>query len=317
MPCRRLRCASSLTSELDDGDSVEQRRRRLAARSAARCCGPSDAGAVRQRSAGESGGGNSLANEEVVHRDSAEQDGEIGEREAERRSAGRHVVGQADALRILLVTPNQDSAQQETEPQRDGRQTVDGPGISEQPRQQPRTAAARRCRAVSAAAYAAPRRPPAASARRRGRSPCRHRATSAQKCGGVHRNTIANSSAGIDADVSGHRRPADDRRERAGGAADDDVLRRAALQPDRVDEDVEGDRQRQPCGRDESWSPAPSPRPRHREHDAETQRRARFDLAHRDRPPAGPPHHRIDVAIVPHVDRARRARPPPQCTARR
>ena len=51
------------------------------------------------------------------------------------------------------------------------------------------------------------------------------------------------------------RRPADHRREGAGGAADDDVLRRPALQPHRVDDDVEEDgegeqRRRQPVGRE-------------------------------------------------------------------
>ena len=47
------------------------------------------------------------------------------------------------------------------------------------------------------------------------------------------------------ADIAGDRGPADQRRQRAGRAADHDVLRRPALQPDRIDEDVEGDRQRQ------------------------------------------------------------------------
>ena len=43
------------------------------------------------------------------------------------------------------------------------------------------------------------------------------------------------------ASATRHRRPADGGRKRAGEPADDDVLRRAALQPHRVDEHVEGD----------------------------------------------------------------------------
>ena len=56
-------------------------------------------------------------------------------------------------------------------------------------------------------------------------------------------------------DLAGRRDPADQRRERAGAAADDDVLRRARLEPDRVDhrvvEDRDGeDRRRQPADRE-------------------------------------------------------------------
>ena len=66
---------------------------------------------------------------------------------------------------------------------------------------------------------------------------------------------IANSSSGSARDVPGRRDPADQRREGAGGAADDDVLRRPRLQPHGVDEDVEQDRdgeqrRRQPVGRE-------------------------------------------------------------------
>ena len=43
--------------------------------------------------------------------------------------------------------------------------------------------------------------------------------------------------------LPGDRDPADDRRQGARGAADDDVLRRGALQHDRVDDDVERDRE--------------------------------------------------------------------------
>ena len=49
--------------------------------------------------------------------------------------------------------------------------------------------------------------------------------------------------------VARHRRPADDDRKGAGRAADDDVLRRPALQPDGIDDDVEQDRDGEPEGR--------------------------------------------------------------------
>ena len=55
----------------------------------------------------------------------------------------------------------------------------------------------------------------------------------------------------LEPDLSGCRRPANHRRKRAGGTADDDVLRRAPLQPYRIDDDVEEDREgEQRRGRD-------------------------------------------------------------------
>jgi hypothetical protein len=68
---------------------------------------------------------------------------------------------------------------------------------------------------------------------------------SAQKCGGVQRKIRPNR---IQASVGAFARrggPADHRREGASGAADDDVLRRRALEPHRVDDGVEEDRERQ------------------------------------------------------------------------
>ena len=44
-----------------------------------------------------------------------------------------------------------------------------------------------------------------------------------------------------------------------------------------------------------------------REHDPEPERLRGSILPGRQRPPGGAPHHRVDVAVVPHVDRARRA----------
>ena len=54
---------------------------------------------------------------------------------------------------------------------------------------------------------------------------------SAQVCGGVHRNTIRNSTSGDPGERAGHRGPADQRREAAGDPAPDDVLRGTPLEP--------------------------------------------------------------------------------------
>ena len=53
----------------------------------------------------------------------------------------------------------------------------------------------------------------------------------------------------LEPDLSGRRCPADHRRKRTGGAADDDVLRRLPLQPHRVHDDVEEDREGEQRGR--------------------------------------------------------------------
>ncbi len=72
----------------------------------------------------------------------------------------------------------------------------------------------------------------------------------------------AKSAKRRDRDLAGRRGPADKRRKGARGAADDDVLRRAALQPDGVDEDVEADGEREQRGRDTlSASPISSTAP--------------------------------------------------------
>jgi hypothetical protein len=52
------------------------------------------------------------------------------------------------------------------------------------------------------------------------------KSASAQKCGGVHRKMMRNRTTLSRLTAAGHGGPADHRREGAGGAADDDVLRR-------------------------------------------------------------------------------------------
>ncbi len=96
-------------------------------------------------------------------------------------------------------------------------------------------------------------------------------------------------------------------REGAGGPADNNVLRRAAFQPHRVDEDVKGDRPGQQRSRN----------PIHRQsHDddgcgsedaAEAERVAWCHAAGGQRPLPCALHDGVDVAVVPHVDRPRGA----------
>ena len=107
--------------------------------------------------------------------------------------------------------------------------------------------------------------------------------------------------------VAGDRGPADHRRKGTGGAADDDVLRRPALQPDGVDEDVEGDRRGQQPG----GGPVDrQPHQHHREQARARRRRPARRRRHPARPEsaaAGARHDRVDVAVVPHVDGTRGA----------
>ena len=64
----------------------------------------------------------------------------------------------------------------------------------------------------------------------------------------------------LEPDLSGRRCPADHRRKRAGGAADDDVLWRLPLQPHRVHDDVEEDREGEQRGRFDIESREQEPR---------------------------------------------------------
>ena len=108
-------------------------------------------------------------------------------------------------------------------------------------------------------------------------------------------------------DRTGHRQPADHRRKRAGRAADDDVLRGAPLQPHRIDKHVEHDRQGQRRGGGEVHRQPHHDDRADRKRDAEAQRRTWLDAARGDRPVPRSPHHRVDVTVIPHVDRAARA----------
>ncbi len=107
-------------------------------------------------------------------------------------------------------------------------------------------------------------------------------------------------------DVAGCRRPADRRWQRPGGAADDDVLWRAPLQPDRVHDDVEEDREseqsrRLKVGRERQNRDRTSGKDK-----SECQRFPPRDRAARDWPHRGAAHDAIDVGVVPHVEHAGR-----------
>ncbi|MPL91570.1 hypothetical protein SDC9_37645 [bioreactor metagenome] len=108
-------------------------------------------------------------------------------------------------------------------------------------------------------------------------------------------------------DAARRHRPADHRREGPGGAADHDVLRRRALQPDRVDhhveEDGEGQQRRGDAIRHHRQKPDRQPRKRQ----PDRQRLARGHPPRRDRPAGGALHLGVDVGIPPHVQRARGA----------
>ena len=97
------------------------------------------------------------------------------------------------------------------------------------------------------------------------------------------------------------------RREGARRAADDDVLRRRPLEPHRVDDGVEEDREGQEAGREPVRHEAKRQHRADRERHAEGERLAAADPARRDRPLGRAGHHRVDVGIPPHVERTGRA----------
>ena len=103
-------------------------------------------------------------------------------------------------------------------------------------------------------------------------------------------------------DVARRRGPTDHWRQCAGSAADDDVLRRAPLQPDRVDHDVEKDREGEQPGGQSVGHHRESGDGTTGQHESQTKRLDRRDPAARDRPPGGPAHEGIDIGIAPHVE---------------
>ena len=100
------------------------------------------------------------------------------------------------------------------------------------------------------------------------------------------------------------RRPADHRRQRARGAADDDVERRPALQNHRIERDVDRDGERE-----QSRGEPIDLQPQRRDGDDREQRADRQRLigrhgAARNGAHGGPRHLGVDVGFPPHVERA-------------
>ena len=113
----------------------------------------------------------------------------------------------------------------------------------------------------------------------------------------------------LDPNFSGSRGPSDHRRQRAGGTADDDVLPRRPLQPRRVDDNIKEDRAGHQCGRCEV-------RRQSQNHDCNTakdeskdKRLEPGDLAPGNWPHRSAAHDRIDIRVVPHVERASSSSP--------
>ena len=103
-------------------------------------------------------------------------------------------------------------------------------------------------------------------------------------------------------------RVADQRRHRAGGSPDHDVVTRRALQPARVDEHVEQVAGECEAGGQKVDSPGQEGKRRRGEGEPELERLGRRDAAGGDRPRArATPHQPIDVAVDDVVQRARAA----------
>ena len=101
--------------------------------------------------------------------------------------------------------------------------------------------------------------------------------------------------------VVGDRGPADEHRDRPCRAADDDVLCRTALQPDRVDKDVEERCRESEQGRKEIDRPPEQQEGGDFEGDREDDGAPGGDGAGDDRSMPGATHHRIYVPVDEHV----------------
>ncbi len=113
---------------------------------------------------------------------------------------------------------------------------------------------------------------------------------------------------GLGREAAGRRGPADERRDRAGGTADDDVLRRQRLEPDRVDEDVAEQPGERQGGRQGVHGDRQLNRREGAECDPEDQPVQGLDPAGDERAPAGAHHARVAVAFDVVVDRPGAAR---------
>src|SRR5262245_13490210 len=113
----------------------------------------------------------------------------------------------------------------------------------------------------------------------------------------------------LERDLTGGRRPADYGGKRAGSPADDDILRRASLEPYRVDDDVEEDRESEQCRCRDIEHESKHRNGTGSENHAEYERFCTRDRAARDRAAGGASHYGIDVGVVPHVEHTRGSGP--------
>src|ERR1700732_522662 len=102
---------------------------------------------------------------------------------------------------------------------------------------------------------------------------------------------------------------ADDRRQGSGGASDHDILRGKALEPHRVDGDVEKDGEAEKRGGEPIGADAQGEHRKDGKDQAKTERVAFIHPTRRDRAILRPPHQRVNIGVIPHVEDARRARP--------
>ena len=115
---------------------------------------------------------------------------------------------------------------------------------------------------------------------------------------------------------AGRRGPADHRREGTGGTANDDVLRRRALEPHRVDHGVEENGEGEKRCRHDIDEEAENQNRASRESEAEAQSLAGQDGTPRHRTVRGARHERIDVGVVPHIEGTRGAGTDRDCQKR-
>ena len=115
---------------------------------------------------------------------------------------------------------------------------------------------------------------------------------------------MRNSASGSSPTFSGCRGPSDHRRQRAGGTADDDVLSRGPLQPRRVHDNIEEDRAGQQCCCREVRRQSENRHCETAKHESKDKGLEPGDLAARNWPHRGAAHDRIDIGVVPHVERA-------------
>ena len=108
--------------------------------------------------------------------------------------------------------------------------------------------------------------------------------------------------------VARHRSPADQRRKGACGTANNDVLRRAALQPHRVKHYIKQDGKGKHASGQIIGGESHHDDRTDAKQNAKGKRGVRGDTPGGDWPARGAAHHRINIAIIPHIDGARGTR---------